>query len=88
MSDRRNRWIVGTALSLAAIAVAIDHTKHRLPDPVEAEYEIVGEDGGSPCGLDASPCGMGDESPCGMDGSPCGLDGSPCGLDGSPCGLV
>ena len=86
MSDRRNRWIVGSALGLAAIAVAIDHTRHRLPTPVEMQYEIVDE-GGTPCGLDGSPCGLG-ENPCGLDGSPCGLDGNPCGLDGSPCGLV
>ena len=32
--NKTNRLIVGSALSLAAIAVAIDHTHHRLPDPV------------------------------------------------------
>jgi len=61
----RNKLIMGAALSLATIAVAIDHTQHRLPDPVEAEYEgaIIIEDGEesqSPCSMDSggSPCSM------------------------------
>jgi hypothetical protein len=63
-----NRLIVGSALGLAAIAIAIDHTKHRLPAPVvQEESEMIEEE---------SPCGMGaEESPCSMDSdySPCGL---------------
>ena len=61
----RNKLIMGAALSLATIAVAIDHTQHRLPDPVEAEYEgatIIedGEESQSPCSMDSggSPCSM------------------------------
>lgn len=70
---KTNRFIVGTALGLAAIAVAIDHTKHRLPEPAEATQnyiEIIDDD--------ESPCGMSADSPCSMDSddsssSPCGL---------------
>lgn len=71
---KSNRFIVGTALSLAAIAVAIDHTQHRLPDPISAEQEQ------SAMSEDESPCGMGAEesSPCSMDSDD--ADSSPCGL--------
>ena len=63
---KTNRLIMGAALGLATIAVAIDHTQHRLPDPVESEYEgaTIIEDGdeesSSPCSMDSgsSPCSM------------------------------
>ena len=68
---KSNRLIVGSALGLAAIAIAIDHTQHRLPDPVPTEQvqsEMSDEE---------SPCGLSSESPCSMDSddssSPCGL---------------
>ena len=32
---RRNRWIMGAFVGTAAIAVAIDHTRHRLPTPTQ-----------------------------------------------------
>ena len=95
---KENKIIFGSALSIAAIAVAIDHTKHKVPAPQQTEqgyYVEEGEDD-SPCGIgnDESPCGMEeDESPCGMgdDVSPCGMeeDESPCGMgeDESPCGM-
>lgn len=70
----KSRWIMGTALSVAAIAVAVDHTRHRAP-------EIVLEEGVS---VDDYSAG---ESPCGLGGSPCALDQSPCSLDSSPCSL-
>jgi len=57
-----NKLILGSALSLAALAVAVDHTRHRLPEPEQAVI-IIEEDGGD---------GM-EESPCGLSGSPCGL---------------
>ena len=69
----RNRLIMGSAIGLAALAVAIDHTKHRLPEPVS--QGVANQLAGS------------DESPCGLDASPCGLDASPCSLDVSPCSL-
>jgi hypothetical protein len=62
----RNKLIMGTAFALATIAVAIDHTQHRLPDPVQSEYEGVTiledgeEESSSPCSMDSggSPCSM------------------------------
>jgi len=71
-----NRLIMGAAITLAAIAAAIDHTKHRLPTPVEATEQsnivIEGEEESSPCSMNidngntdsetesSSPCGLGD----------------------------
>lgn len=67
-----NRLIVGTAIGLAVIAVAIDHTKHRLPDAEAEEQMEMMESDESPCSMssdideadymdsDSSPCGMGD----------------------------
>jgi hypothetical protein len=70
---KRSRLIMGSAIGLAAIAVAIDHTRHRLPEPmVNNESDIYIDGSGSPCGLDASPCSLGD-SPCALDSSPCSL---------------
>lgn len=65
----RNKLIMGSAIGLATIAVAIDHTRHRLPEPVPVSQEQVDMEEESPCGMD------GESSPCGMDG-----DSSPCGL--------
>lgn len=83
---KTNRLIVGTAFSLAAIAVAIDHTQHRLPEPVAATQEQTASDDESPCGLSSeSPCSMDDESssPCSMDSDSDSDDES----ESSPCGL-
>jgi hypothetical protein len=60
--SNKNKWIMGSAIGLATIAVAIDHTKHTLPE-VEENYEIIMEgetDSASPCSLDsnASPCSL------------------------------
>ena len=75
----RSRLIMGTALGLATIAVAIDHTRHRLPEPQAVEKNVqnkadVGNDD-SPCSLDASPCSLDNSSPCSLDdgSSPCSL---------------
>lgn len=82
---KTNRLIMGSALSLAAIAVAIDHTQHRLPDPVPAtqmQGEILQEE--------SSPCGLTSDSPCSMDSqssSPCSLDYGTDASSSSPCGL-
>ena len=70
---KTNRLIVGSALSLAAIAVAIDHTKHRLPESVPSSQQQA-----DMSDEDESPCGMGAESPCSMDTDD--SDSSPCGL--------
>jgi hypothetical protein len=58
----KNKWIMGSAIGLATIAVAIDHTKHTLPE-AEENYEIIIEDdsdSASPCALDSnsSPCSL------------------------------
>lgn len=65
--SRRNRWIMGSAISLAALAVAIDHTRHPIPQavvtPSSSTQEV--EQGGSPCSLgndtddtSVSPCSL------------------------------
>ncbi|WP_455198493.1 hypothetical protein [Kaarinaea lacus] len=94
---KKNKIILGSAISIAALAVAIDHTRHKVPEPLPTEQGMVmteSEEDDSPCGMgvDESPCGMGeDESPCGMnyDESPCGMgeDESPCGMGETPCGM-
>lgn len=78
MKRRTSQVIIGSAMSLAAIAVTIDHTRHSIPEPVarnQNESEMAGyPDSGTPCGLGASPCSLG-ESPCGL-----GANVSPCSL--------
>jgi hypothetical protein len=88
-SRRRNRWIMGTFVGTAAIAVAIDHTRHRLPEPAPAAQSesvpgqsavvIVDGEAGTPCGLDAAPCSL-DDSPCALEQTPGAVDESPCSL--------
>jgi len=55
---------MGATLSLAVIAVAIDHTRHKLPEvesiSTDDQQDIIDE--GSPCGLGAAPCSLGDDS--------------------------
>ena len=73
----KNKIILGSALSIAAIAVAIDHTKHKVPEPQQTEQNVIIVDDGeddTPCGLDGTPCGLDDEAPCGLD------DETPCGM--------
>ena len=72
-----NRLIMGAAISLAAIAAAIDHTRHRLPVPTEATgtYEqsnivIEGEEESSPCSMNVDNGNSDSES---ESSSPCGL---------------
>ena len=69
----RNRLIMGSALGLATIAVAIDHTRHRLPEPVPQEQAGMIDDE-SPCSLsdaESSPCSLTNDED--IDSSPCGL---------------
>ena len=40
MKIKHSRMIVGTAISAAAIAIAIDHTRQRLPD---AEKQLASQ---------------------------------------------
>jgi len=76
---KTNRFIVGSAFSLAAIAIAIDHTQHRLPEPVTAVQEQTGFSDDSD-DSDESPCSLDSESPCSIDSDD--EDSSPCGLGG------
>lgn len=85
MSNRKNnRLIMGTAIGLATIAVAIDHTRHKLPEPVDNVSTEYYDSASSPCSME-SPCAM--DSPCSLE-SPCAMD-SPCSLDttSSPCSM-
>lgn len=72
MKHKTAKTIMGATLSLAAIAVAIDHTQHRLP-PVETildqDQQNMLEQG--------TPCGLGGSSPCSLGGeaAPCSLGG-------------
>jgi len=70
MKRRQSRLIMGSAIGLAVIAVAIDHTRHPLPEPA-ALQQVAGEEGYSE---EESPCGLELESPCSLDESPCGLE--------------
>ena len=62
MKHKTGKVIMGATLSLAAIAVAIDHTHHKLPEVESAtseEQDLM--DSGTPCGLGVAPCSLGDE---------------------------
>jgi hypothetical protein len=73
MKRKHNRWIMGSAVGIAAALTAIDHTRHKVPQPDESDIIVIEEDEDiSPCGPGASPCGPG-VSPCGPDESPCGV---------------
>ena len=41
MKRKQSRIIIGTAISAAAIAVAVDHTRQRLP---EADKQLASQD--------------------------------------------
>jgi hypothetical protein len=69
--SKTNHIIMGSALGLAAIAIALDHTHHTLPAPVNVESNYVIEEG-NPCSLDSAPCAL-TENPCSLDSSPCSL---------------
>ena len=71
MKRNQARLVFGTAISASAIAVAIDHTRQRLPEPdrqqaviIIDEGEALPEDTGVDCeksvtrGKRASPCSL------------------------------
>lgn len=72
----KNRLVMGSAIGLATIAVAIDHTRHTLPEAESYQSVIQGQqDSASPCSLE-SPCSLDSASPCSLDGdsvSPCSM---------------
>jgi hypothetical protein len=86
MKRSQSKLVMGSALGLAALAVAIDHTRHPLPPP-QPPAMISQQEEASPCSLDGeAPCSLG-ESPCSLGESPCSLDAAPCSLGESPCSL-
>jgi hypothetical protein len=74
----RNRLIMGTAIGLAVIATAIDHTRHRVPtaevNTEQSNIIIEGEENTSPCSMgrdeNTSPCSMTTDD---SSTSPCSL---------------
>jgi hypothetical protein len=75
MNRKQTRLIFGAAISAAAIAVAIDHTRQRLPDPekqLASQQAVIIID-------------EGDELPA-ENGSDCGKSAVP-GRQAAPCSL-
>lgn len=59
MKRKYNRWIMGSAIGIAAIAAAVDHTRHRLQAPQTDQAKTAQQETStSPCGLTANPCGL------------------------------
>lgn len=61
MKHKTAKAMMATTLGLAAIAVAIDHTRHTLPevDEISAEEQQHILEQGTPCGLGGAPCSLG-----------------------------
>lgn len=75
MKRKKSRMIIGTAISVAAIAVVIDHTKQRLPETekqLASQEAVVIIDEGEDLPVDnnddcAKPAGPGRQpSPCSL----------------------
>jgi len=77
MKRRASKIIFGSALSVAAIAVAIDHTRHPLPEPIAVEQRATSADEGVATIVDQQS----EEAPCAMDGAPCAMGEAPCSMD-------
>ena len=75
MKRKQSRIIIGTAISVAAIAVVIDHTKQRLP---EAEKQLASQEA-------VIIIDEGDELPV-DNADDCGKPVKP-GRQASPCSL-
>ncbi|MCK4742861.1 MAG: hypothetical protein KAT25_03490 [Sulfuriflexus sp.] len=59
MEHKYNRWIMGTAVGIVAIAAMIDHTRHTLPTAQPNDIVIIDDEtDASPCSLDVSPCSL------------------------------
>jgi hypothetical protein len=63
-----NKVIIGSALTLGAVLVAMDHTRHPLPEAKR-----------SPGILSALVNGMSADNPCSLEPPPCSLE-PPCSL--------
>lgn len=74
MKRTRSRIIIGTAISAAAIAVAIDHTRQRLPEPEKqlASQAVIIIDEGEALPMDnTTDCNK--PATSGRQASPCSL---------------
>ncbi|HBE91550.1 MAG TPA: hypothetical protein DDW55_03140 [Gammaproteobacteria bacterium] len=75
MKRNQTRMIIGTAISAAAIAVAVDHTRQRLPKPEEQlasqEAVIIIDEGEELPDENNMDCGK--SVAHGRRGSPCSL---------------
>jgi len=75
MNRKQTRVIVGAAISAAAIAVAVDHTRHRLPEPddqlASQQAVIIIDEGEALPAEDSTDCGK--PSAAGRQASPCSL---------------
>ena len=64
MKHKTGKAVMAATLSLAAIAVAIDHTRHKFPEveniSSDDQQDLIEQ--GTPCGLGAAPCSLGDDS--------------------------
>jgi len=62
---KQNHFVMGSAFTLATLAVAIDHTRHPIPEPAKTQQgttEKGAEPGANPCSM--NPCSM---NPCGFN---------------------
>jgi hypothetical protein len=71
MDHKTGKVLMGATLTLAAIAIVVDHTQHQLP-PIQksgARQQLQLQQG--------TPCSLGDRSPCslGSEEAPCSLGG-------------
>ncbi len=75
MKHKQASIIFGTAISAAAIAVAIDHTRQRLPDPQKQlatqQAVIIIEEGEAMPAEDSGDCNK--PAAIGRQASPCSL---------------
>ena len=75
MKSNHTRLVVGAAIGAAAIAVAVDHTRQRLPDPEKklaaSSAVIIIDEGDVIPAEDSGDCNQ--PSLPGRQGSPCSL---------------
>lgn len=75
MKHKQASIIFGTAISAAAIAVAVDHTRQRLPDPEKQlatqQAVIIIEEGEAMPAEDSGDCNK--PAAIGRQASPCSL---------------
>jgi hypothetical protein len=67
----KHKIIMGSFMSIAALAVAIDHTKHHIPAPQESQQSMIIIEGEGDSGSTAST--VDNETPCGMGDNPCSM---------------